>query len=78
MELKETAFRISIKDVKVLIEGEENSPIEKMSIELKTKLQVMFDGKIFNVDLKNKISVSEPSLIKHISENSNQIIMSVG
>ena len=78
MELKETAFRISIKDVKVLIDGEENSPIEKMSIELKTKLQVMFDGKIFNVDLKNKISVSEPSLIKHISENSNQIIMSVG
>ena len=78
MELKETAFRISIKDVKILVEGEDNNSIEKMSIELKTKLQVIFDGKIFIVDLKNKIAVTEPSLIKHISENSNQIIMSVG
>ena len=78
MELKETAVRISIKDVKILVEGEDNNSIEKMSIELKTKLQVIFDGKIFIVNLKNKIAVTEPSLIKHISENSNQIIMSVG
>ena len=76
--MKETAFKISIKDIDVQTETFEDSNIERMHLQLKAKLEVIFDGQILCSDFSKKIPINNIELIKHIRENSNQILISVG
>lgn len=77
MDLKKTEFNLNIVDVTVEIEGKEDIEVEKMYVVMDSKLEIYFDGKIVSKKINTRIKINELSLIKHIRENSQQVLISL-